>query len=86
MLPVSSAEHVYSAIDELVRELRSVGPADLATVLDHRVHKVAWTARDELFEELEKVLASRASDVPAHLRGQVERIREVIRKALIEDN
>ncbi len=56
MRDVNTPDDVYPAIDELVSELNLLGKTDLAAKLAHRVHKVAWTTRAELFGELRKVL------------------------------
>jgi delta 1-pyrroline-5-carboxylate dehydrogenase len=53
-----SPEDLYMAVDALIRLLRQDGAVGLATVLDHRLHKVAWTTSSELIEELQAVLAN----------------------------
>jgi len=50
-------ESVYRAADALITALKSGGHVELASVLDHRLHKVAWTSGSELLEELRGVLS-----------------------------
>jgi len=82
MILVQTVEDVYPAVDELVVELKAAGHSSLATVLRHRMHTVAWTARSELLEELQDVLgrALRLDDLalPEVLKNQIERLLLVI--------
>ena len=82
MLPVQTAEQVYAATDELVVELKAIGESQMAAILHHRLHKVAWTSRAELFEELRKVLSEKGGALPVPLREQVQRIIGVIEGVL----
>jgi len=49
MKPVRTVEDLYPAIEELIAELKASGESKLSTILDHRMHRIAWTARSELF-------------------------------------
>ncbi len=51
------AQAIYQEMDALAAELKAGGAAELAQTIDHRVHKIAWTSRSELLEELRNVLA-----------------------------
>lgn len=86
MIQVHTAEDVYPALDELVAELNTIGPSRLATILHHRMHQVAWTARSELFEELRDVLTdamnAEETKVPGELKQQMERVLVIIRDFL----
>jgi hypothetical protein len=86
MIQVQTAEDVYPALDELVAKLNTAGQSRLATILHHRMHQVAWTARSELFEELRDVLAdalkSDEAKLPVELKQQMERVLAVIRDFL----
>jgi hypothetical protein len=82
MKQIQTLEDVYPALDELVIEFKAVGQSRLAAILDHRMHRVAWTARSELFDELRNVLTkamqSEDTDLPQPLKDQTERILRVI--------
>jgi sensor domain CHASE-containing protein len=56
MKSVKSGEDIYKATEDLITELKSRNLPNLAAVLSHRLHQVAWTTRSELFEELRDVL------------------------------
>jgi hypothetical protein len=82
MKQIQTIENVYPAIEELIAELKSSGSSKLATILDHRMHRVAWTARSELFEELQKVLKkaleSERATLPEALKNQVQLVLAAI--------
>lgn len=48
---------IFDEIDALIDQLRTVDCEQLANILDHRLHRVAWTSGSELREELKKVLS-----------------------------
>jgi hypothetical protein len=48
---------IYTEVDNLILELKKQKCELLANILDHRLHRVAWTSGSELREELRKVLA-----------------------------
>jgi hypothetical protein len=85
MKQVETIEDVYPALDELIVELKAAGCARLAAILDHRMHQVGWTARSELFEELNniltKALGSQEPTLPEALQ-QIERVLLVIQSFL----
>jgi hypothetical protein len=58
MISIQTAEDIYPAVEELSERLKSHPTSKLSAVLDHGMHKVAWTAGDELLEEFHKVLIS----------------------------
>jgi hypothetical protein len=86
MKQVQSIDDVYPAVEELIAELRPLEGSNLAAILDHRMHRVAWTDRSELFEELQKVLAkalkSGGVSLPEIARNQMRLVLEVIEKYL----
>jgi hypothetical protein len=43
-------------VEDLIVRLRRDGATRLVAILDHRMHKVAWTSASELLEELRAVL------------------------------
>jgi len=47
---------IFTEIDQLISDLRAQNLNTLANILDHRLHRVAWTSGSELREELKKVL------------------------------
>ena len=82
MKQIETVEDVYPAIEELIAELKLAGHSKLAAILHHRLHQVAWTARSELFEELQgvltKALKPEKTSLPELLKNQVQRVLEVI--------
>lgn len=82
MIIIRTIQDLYPAIDEIIIELGKYNP-NLATLLEYRMHKAAWTTRSELFEELERVISSNlrdgANDMPKDVQVQLERILTVIR-------
>jgi hypothetical protein len=86
MIQVQTVEDVYPALDEVVAKLNAAGQSRLATILHHRMHQVAWTARSELFEELRDVLTdalkSDAGKLAVELKQQMKRVLVVIRDYL----
>ncbi|MBN1672176.1 MAG: hypothetical protein JXR37_14140 [Kiritimatiellae bacterium] len=86
MRQIQTIEDVYPAIDELVAELKVGSHSKLASVLHHRMHQVAWTARSELFEELQSVLTealqSERAILPESVTNQMQQTVNVIRRYL----
>lgn len=81
MIQVQTVENVYPALDELIVELNSIGQSRLATTLHHRIHQVAWTARSELFEDLQNILTEfleSGTILPESLKEQIKRVLLVI--------
>ena len=78
MIPIETAADVYPAVEEIIKRLASHPVSRLAAILDHRMHKVAWTTRDELFEELYKIFTtlstSEASLFDVELRSQISQL------------
>jgi nicotinamidase-related amidase len=66
--PVTGVEQIFPAVDELIAELRAAGAPRLATVFHHRMHRVAWATRSELFEELQEVLTGALNSKEEPLR------------------
>ena len=69
-----------SVIDDakaLIEPLRNSGYEQLANILDHRLHRVAWTTGTELQEELRKVLEGNV--LPDDLRLK-EHIRNILKR------
>jgi hypothetical protein len=81
MTPVPP-EDVYKAIDELAMELRAAGYQRVADILHHRLHKVAWSTKDELLEELQKVLHATEVSVSGPLKQKIEQVASVIAQCL----
>jgi len=58
-------QNVYRVMDDLSAAYQAAGQHELANVILHRVHKVAWTSRTELLEELKMILVD-ALEVGEH--------------------
>jgi hypothetical protein len=56
MINVNKIEDIYPAIDGLIKVLAQKNEQGISDVLHHRMYKVSWTFRSELFEELQGVL------------------------------
>ena len=85
MKQVQTIEDVYPAIDELIVELKAAGCTHLAAILDHRMHQVSWSARSELFEELNDILTKALGSqepTPPEALQQLERVLLVIQSVL----
>jgi len=46
---------IYAQLNQLIKELRLSEKTRLAEILDHRIHKVAWTTSSELFKEIRNI-------------------------------
>lgn len=55
-MEVRAPEDLYPMVEDLIVMLRRDGASRFAAILDHRMHKVAWTSASELLEELRAVL------------------------------
>ncbi len=86
MIEVRTAEDIYPALREIIEEMRKTGLEKQAAILTHRMTKVAWTSRDELFEELVKVLsdidATQGVAMPAPLSSQVRLVLKTLREVV----
>lgn len=86
MISIQTTEDIYPAIEELINRLKSHPTSKLSAVLDHRMHKVAWTAGDELLEEVHKVLTSvsvdESSTFELEVRTQIERLIDVLKQVI----
>jgi len=59
-MDVRSPEDIYPLVEDLIIRLGRDREKRLSAILDHRLHKVAWTSASELLEELKRVLGSEA--------------------------
>ena len=86
MIDPKTAEDVYPAVNELISELQSVGQSRLAAILDHRIHRVVWTSRSELFTELRDILrkavANEDGGLPALMARQMQKVLLAIEEFL----
>jgi len=82
MKQIQTIDDVFPALDELSTELMAADHSHLAATIQHRLHKVAWTVRSELFEELRQVLSGAVQPnqpkLPEQLRTNVEQILHAI--------
>lgn len=86
MISIQTADDVYPAIEELIERFKSHPTSKLSAILDHRMHKVAWTTRDELLEELHKVLASafvsESMAFDLEVKTQIERLLVILKQQI----
>jgi hypothetical protein len=86
MISIRTAADVYPAVEELIRRLEPHSTSNLAAILDHRMHKVAWTTGHELFDELRGVLTAALADdsvvFDLEARTQIEQLLVVIKDEL----
>ena len=84
MRRLRTAEDVYAALEELVVGLDASGRGALAKKINHRLHKVAWTTRLELLEEMEvvidKALKSDRLNLPPSFSSQMGEVLRAIRR------
>ena len=84
MISIQTAENIYPAIEELIGLLQMHPTSKLSAILDHRMHKVAWTVGHELLEELRNVLTKARSNetFESDILAQIDRLILVINKEL----
>jgi hypothetical protein len=70
-MEVRSPEDLYPMVEDLILKLGRCGARRLALVLDHRMHKVAWTSAFELLAELREVLV-KADRKAEPIAGEIE--------------
>jgi len=84
MINVHTIEDIYPAIDELIKVLPQKNKQCISNVLSHRMYKVSWTSRDELFEDLQNVLKDflkkEKDDLDSLIVDQVNDILQLIEK------
>ncbi len=84
MRDVNTIDDIYPAIRELIAELQKAGLEKAASILTHRMTKVAWTSRNELFEELMKTLTTigieHKSALTTPLKNQIQLILQMLQK------
>ena len=81
MIEIRTTEDIYTALREVIEELTKAGLLKYAAILNHRMTKVAWTSRDELFEELLKVLSDlEATQGPTMTTFLADQIRCLVKK------
>ena len=64
-------EKIYEAVRRIIDTLESAGYQSYAKILTHRMTKVAWSSRDELFNELLKVFAKIRSEEGDSIRTSI---------------
>jgi len=69
-------DSIFDDIDVLIKRLPSAGCEQLAKVLDHRLHRVAWTTGSELREELRQVLDEAKLPDDLELKEDIQSIRK----------
>ena len=76
MIRIQSSDDIYPAIEELIILLKNQPASKLSAIIDHRMHKVSWTTRNELLEEIHNVLKKyRGTDVfDASISRQLDQI------------
>jgi len=86
MINVKKIDDIYPAVQELIKILAQNNEQHYSDVLSHRMYKVSWTSRDELFEELQKVLNNLINGdqkgLDSSITNQVKDILQHIDKSL----
>jgi hypothetical protein len=71
-------DSVYVELDNIIKELEKLNFKQLSTTFNHRIYKIAWTTRTELFDEIRSVLkAENIKLLPQELKTKIE---EVLKK------
>lgn len=81
-----TTETIYPALKILIMDLTKAGLTKHAEILTHRITKVAWTSRYELFEELIKILSelekahgmSMSVKLSAQVQALLKNLKEVM--------
>lgn len=73
-----SPEYLYPLVETLILRLKRDGATKLAAILDHRMHKVAWTTARELLEEIASVLADAEQDEDALTQESRDQVASVM--------
>ena len=85
MIKVNKTKDIYPAIDELIKVLAQKNEQKISDILYHRIYKVSWTSRSELFEELQSILKDffqkKGSDIDKLIADQIESIIKTIEKS-----
>lgn len=83
MIDIKTVDDIYPAVEEIIERLRAHPISKLSAILDHRMHKVAWTTRDELLEELHKVFSTAITEKEVffdlEIRNQIDMLLRVIK-------
>ena len=83
MTKIKTASDIYPAVEELIKQLRLYPKSNLSAILDHRMHKVAWTTRSELLEEIYNVLKQSRSDnvslFDTDIKDQIDQLIDAIK-------
>jgi len=86
MINVKKIDDIYPAVQELIKILAQNNEQHYSDVLSHRMYKVSWTSRNELFEELQKVLNNLINGdqkgLDSSITNQVKDILQHIDKSL----
>jgi hypothetical protein len=69
---IKSLDVFYAMVEHLIVELRSDGRRHEADMLDHLMHKVAWTTGSELLPELAIVLGKMEGEHPKEMRSLID--------------
>ena len=85
MIDINKIEDIYPAIDELIKVLAQKNEEQISDLLRHRMYKVSWTSRCELFEELQHVLEDYLqkgiSNNDKQIADQIEEVLKSIKKS-----
>ena len=88
MEEIRTVQDIYTSVDALVAELNSLKLSGLANTLSFRVHKVAWTSRSELLEELQAVMSEAlrvdGGSLPPSIKREIEEILRGIERILAD--
>lgn len=84
---ISDIDKIYSKLEELIKFHKNMGEERLASILDHRMHKVSWTTGTELLEEVYKILHlhlnSSTQIFDDSIRTQIKMVENLIEKFLL---
>ena len=83
---MQTTNDIYPAVEKLIIQLKEYPASNLSVILDHRMHKVAWTTGGELIEELYRVLTSslinESSLFSLEVRIKIERLLNLIKNQI----
>lgn len=84
MIQIKTASDIYPAVEELIKQLNQHPKSNLSAILNHRMHKVAWTTGSELLEELYTVLKESHSNslFDSNIQNQIKTLMDIIKNQI----
>lgn len=89
MINIENINDIYPALEELMVFFEKNDQKYISSIIQHRLHKVKWTTRNELFDEISKVLSDyvrmNRGNLDVAINNQINRILDIINRKEIGD-